>query len=67
MADDETGECLWCDRVMALFGLLAGAGLAFLAVDLLTGGVLTRSLTRASPRLAAVIDLPAGEDASGAG
>ena len=63
---DETKDCLWCDRAMALLGLLAGAGVAFLAVDLLTNGMLTRSLTKASPRLAAVIDLPApGESDAG--
>ena len=62
----EDKECVWCDRAMALLGLLAGAGIAYLAVDLLTDGLLTRSLAGKSPRLAAVIDLPAqGETDAG--
>jgi hypothetical protein len=64
MPDDK--ECLWCDRAMALLGLVAGMGIAYLAIDLLTDGMLTRSLTRVSPRLAAVIDLPVeGESDAG--
>ena len=63
----EDKECIWCDRTMALLGLLAGMGIAFLAVDLLTDGMLTRSLTKYSPKLAAVIDLPLAEGESGAG
>lgn len=49
---------------MALLGLLAGAGIAFLAVDLLTKGMLTRGLTRVSPQLAAVVDLPDRDEPS---
>lgn len=61
----EEKECIWCDRTMALLGLLAGMGIAFLAIDLLSDGMLTRSLTKVSPKLAAVIDLPVDEsDAS---
>jgi hypothetical protein len=60
-------ECIWCDRSMALLGLIAGIGIAYLAVDLLTDGMLTKSLTRVSPKLAAVIDLPAVDGESGAG
>lgn len=63
----EETECIWCDRVWALFGLVAGIGVAFVAVDLLTGGMLTKSLTRRVPRLAAVIDLPAPEAGDSAG
>jgi hypothetical protein len=51
-------ECLWCDRAWALLGLVAGMGIAFMAIDLMGGGFLTRSLTRRVPKLAAVIDLP---------
>ena len=51
-------ECLWCDRAWALLGLVAGIGIAFMAVDLLSSGMLTRSLTKRVPQLAAVIDLP---------
>ena len=65
MPDDK--ECIWCDRSMALLGLLAGAGIAFLAIDLLTDGMLTKSLTRVSPKLAAVIDLPMPEGETDAG
>ena len=54
----EDKECLWCDRAWALLGLLAGMGIAFMAVDLMGGGFLTRSLTRRVPKLAAVIDFP---------
>jgi len=43
---DDQQECIWCDRAWALLGLLAGAGIAFMAIDLLGGGFLTRSLTR---------------------
>jgi hypothetical protein len=53
-------ECLWCDRMWALLGLLAGMGIAYMAIDLLGGGLLTKSLTKRVPRLAAVIDMPAG-------
>jgi len=66
MPDETETECLWCDRVWALFGLVAGMGVAFIAVDVLTGGMLTRSLTKRVPRLAAVIDLPT-EGATDAG
>ena len=51
-------ECLWCDRAWALLGLVAGMGIAFMAIDLMGGGFLTRSLTQRVPKLAAVIDLP---------
>ena len=66
MPDETETECLWCDRVWALFGLVAGMGVAFIAVDVLTGGMLTRSLTKRVPRLDAVIDLPT-EGATDAG
>jgi hypothetical protein len=58
-------ECLWCDRMWALLGLLAGMGIAYMAIDLLGGGLLTKSLTKRVPRLAAVIDMPAGETDAG--
>ncbi len=54
MADQD--ECVWCDRAWALLGLLAGAGLAYMAIDVLFDSVLTRSLTRTA-RLATVTDL----------
>jgi hypothetical protein len=59
-------ECIWCDRAWALLGLLAGAGIAFMAIDLMGGGFLTRSLTKRVPQLAAVIDLPEREASDGA-
>lgn len=59
-------ECLWCDRMWALLGLLAGMGIAYMAIDLLGGGILTKSLTKRVPQLAAVIDMPpAGETDAG--
>ena len=58
---EQDKECIWCDRLWALLGLVAGAGIAFMAVDLMGGGFLTRSLTRKVPKLAAVIDMPAPE------
>jgi len=61
----EEAECIWCDRAWALLGLVAGAGLAFIAVDLLTSGMLTKSLTRRVPQLAAVIDLPTEDSDAG--
>jgi hypothetical protein len=42
-----------------LLGLVAGVGIAFMAVDLLSGGMLTKGLTARVPQLAAVVDLPA--------
>jgi len=60
-------ECIWCDRAWALLGLVAGMGIAFMAVDLMSGGMLTRSLTRRVPKLAAVIDLPTDGEATDAG
>ena len=60
MPDDK--ECIWCDRAWALLGLVAGIGIAFMAVDLMSGGMLTKSLTTRVPQLAAVIDLPAGDE-----
>ena len=63
----EDKECIWCDRAWALLGLVAGMGIAFMAVDLMGGGFLTRSLTRKVPRLAAVIDLPTEDGATDAG
>lgn len=61
----EQKECIWCDRGWALLGLLAGAGIAFMAIDLLTSGMLTRSLTKRVPQLAAVVDLPEREPDAG--
>ena len=58
-------ECLWCDRAWALLGLVAGVGIAFMAVDLLTGGMLTKGLTARVPQLAAVVDLPDRTDDAG--
>lgn len=62
----EEKECIWCDRAWALLGLLAGAGIAFMAVDLLTRGMLTRSVTKRVPQLGVVVDLP-GRDETDAG
>jgi hypothetical protein len=58
-------ECIWCDRAWALLGLVAGIGIAFMAVDLMGGGFLTRSLTKRVPQLAAVVDLPRDETDAG--
>jgi len=53
---NQDGECLWCDRAIALIGLVIGIGVTFIAADVLTGGLLTRSLT--GRKLATVIDFP---------
>ena len=58
-------ECIWCDRAWALLGLVAGVGIAFMAVDLLTSGMLTKGLTARVPKLAAVVDLPRDETDAG--
>jgi len=63
----EDKECIWCDRAWALLGLIAGAGIAFMAIDLMGGGFLTRSLTTRVPKLAAVVDLPASDGSADAG
>ena len=54
----EEKECVWCDRVMVLAGFLAGAGIAYMLIDVLFDGVLTKSLAKQSPRLASVINIP---------
>ena len=59
----EEKECVWCDRVMVLAGFLAGAGIAYMLIDVLFDGVLTKSLARQSPRLASVINIPQEGDA----
>lgn len=41
-AIEEDGECLFCDKVWAVLGLIGGAIIVFTSVDLLTGGALTR-------------------------
>jgi len=53
-------EITWAERGLAVIGLVIGAGLSYIALDLLTGGMLTRSLTR-STRLASVTQLPVQE------
>lgn len=58
------GECLWCDRAWAILGLMAGGAIMYMAVDLLTGGYVTRSLTRTA-RLASVSNLPVGDSDAG--
>lgn len=40
-AIEEDGECLFCDRVWAVFGLVAGAIIMFTSVDLLMNGALS--------------------------
>ena len=63
----EEKECVWCDRVRVLAGFLAGAGLAYMLIDVLFDGVLTKSLTKQAPRLASVINLPQLEGDADAG
>ena len=56
-------ECAWCERGIALVSLLIGVGVVFIAVDVLAGGRLTRSLTRGRA-LAQVIEFPGADDAA---
>ena len=63
----EEKECVWCDRVMVLAGFLAGAGIAYMLIDVLFDGVLTKSMTRHAPRLAAVVNMPQQEGQTDAG
>jgi hypothetical protein len=53
-------EVTWAERGLAVLGLIVGAGLSYIALDMLTGGMLTRSLTRGA-KLASVTPLPVQE------
>lgn len=39
-------DCKWCDRAWGINGLLLGAIFTYAGLDLLTGGGLTRYITR---------------------
>jgi hypothetical protein len=55
-------ECLWCERGLALVGLLLGTAVAFIGLDVLTNGMLTRRLTRTGAGLASVTELRQADD-----
>lgn len=56
----EETECRWCERAWAIGGLLLGAVMVWMSLDLL-GVPLTASLSRVKP-LAEVIELARGDD-----
>ena len=56
-------ETSWGERLIAAVGLMIGIGVSFIAIDVLTGGALTRRLTGARS-LAQVIDFPGADNAS---
>lgn len=47
---------MWCERGLAVLGLVIGVAVTYIAVDTLGGGFLTRALTRGG-RLATVTDI----------
>lgn len=53
-------DVTWAERSLAIIGLVIGAAVSYMAIDMLTGGMLTRSLTRGA-KLASVTDLPVQE------
>jgi hypothetical protein len=53
----EDQECAWCERGLALVCLLFAFGIAYMAMDTLMGGALSRSIVRGTRPLASVTDL----------
>jgi hypothetical protein len=47
-------ECRACDRVWGVFGVIVGAGILVIGIDLVTGGAITRALTGGARHLASV-------------
>ena len=54
-------EVTWTERWLAIIGLMIGGAVAYMSIDLLFGGMVTRSLTR-SVKLASVTHLPVAEE-----
>jgi hypothetical protein len=61
--EPEREECAWCERGLAVLGLIIGVGLAYIAVDTMMGGRLTRGLARGRA-LASVTPLRTPEEPS---
>jgi hypothetical protein len=61
--DQEREECAWCERGLAVLGLMIGGGLAYIALDTLMGGRLTRGLV-GGRALASVTPLRTPEEPS---
>ena len=54
--DDEGPGCTWCERGSGMILLLGAAGLAYIGLDLLTGGWLSRRFVSGVTRAADAID-----------
>lgn len=54
-------DVTWGERMLAIFGLVLAGGLAYMAIDVLGNGWLTRSL-RPVAHLATVTQLPTPEE-----
>jgi hypothetical protein len=65
MAQGQEQECVWCERAIAIFGIIIAAGLAYMAVDSLLDGRIARGFAR-SVHLAPVLNLPTTEAEPGA-
>ena len=55
-------ECAWCERGLAVLGLVIGVAVAYIAVDTLLDGALTKGLARSVRPLAPVLDFPTPEE-----
>lgn len=59
-ADDPAKEgCTWCERSSGAILLVGAIGLAYIGLDLITGGWLSRVLVGAVTNAAEAIDVPA--------
>jgi hypothetical protein len=45
------GECVMCDRALAVFGILVGLVFIYISVDILTDGRITSALSPGGTRL----------------
>lgn len=54
-------DVTWAERWLAVLGLMIGAAVSYIALDTLTNGMLTKSLTR-NVKLASVTPLPVPEE-----
>jgi hypothetical protein len=61
-ADETAPRCTWCERSSGLILLVGAIGLAYIGLDLLTGGWLSRALVGAASNAADAIDVPAGTE-----
>ncbi len=55
-------ECRWCERGLALVGVLAGVAILYIAADTLAGGALTRLLSRTGGAVADVVPIGGAAD-----